>query len=34
MDMTLAAFTLPVSLQEVLSHARLRFPVRPVLVQA
>ena len=34
MDMTLAAFAHSVSLREVLSHARIRFLVRPVLVHA
>lgn len=32
MDMTRAAFTHPVPLREVLSHACIRLPVRPVLV--
>lgn len=34
MDMNLAAFTLSVSLREVMSHASIRFPHRPVLVHA
>lgn len=34
MDLNLAAFTPSVSLREVLSHACIRFPVRPHLVHA
>lgn len=34
MDKTLAAFTLPVPLREVLPHARIRFPVQPELLHA
>ncbi len=34
MDNSLAALTHPVPLREDLSHARLRFPVPPVVVHA
>ncbi|MDQ0328820.1 hypothetical protein QFZ88_001147 [Mesorhizobium sp. YL-MeA3-2017] len=34
MDLTLAAFTRPVSLREVLSHACIHHPVQSVLVNA
>lgn len=32
MDLTLAAFASSILLREVLSHACIRFPLRPVLV--
>lgn len=34
MDLNLAAFTSSILLREVLPHARIRFPLRPVLVHA
>ena len=34
MDLTLAALTLSVTTREVLSHACIRFPFRPVVVHA